>query len=281
MTDNIKIASLILAAGRGSRFVEYSGNKTLLPLVPGESVLEGNNPILLNILNNLPPGPKAIVVNYRKEDVIEATKGLNLTYCIQSELNGTGGALLAARDFLEGQNYEHLIITMGDIPFVARSTYLKLVENLENNSLVVLGFRPGSKRQYGLLETDRDKVKKIIEWKYWKRYPEQRQIELDICNSGIYASKKHDLLNYLCILSSRPHLVQKKINGKLIERQEYFITDLIEYMYEDGLSTGYLIAEDEKEVMGIDDIPALERAQRIFNEIAVVRIPGKSLLPQP
>lgn len=235
---------------------------------------------MLNILSNLPSGPKAVVVNYKKEHVIDATLGLNLTYCIQPELNGTGGALLAARDFLEKQDYEKLIITMGDIPFVNKSTYLALTENLKNHSLVVLGFRPELKKQYGILEIDRDKVRKIIEWKYWNRYSKQTQSKLEICNSGIYASRKNDLLKYLSILSVRPHIVRKKINEKLIDVEEYFITDLVEYMHEDGLSTGYLIAEDEKEVMGIDDIPALMNAQKIFHEFIAVRKPQKNLSPQ-
>ena len=58
-----------MAAGRGSRMREYEGNKTLLPLVPGNSTYEGTQPILVHILKSLPPGPKAIIVNHKKEDV--------------------------------------------------------------------------------------------------------------------------------------------------------------------------------------------------------------------
>lgn len=280
MDNNEKTASLILTAGRGSRFNECSGNKTLLPLVPGKSVFEGSHPILINILKNLPIGPKALVVNHKKEDIIQATFHLKLTYCIQPELNGTGGALLASRDFLEEQEYEKLIITMGDIPFVNKSTYITLIEKLKNYNLVVLGFRPKSKKQYGLLEIDRKNVRKIVEWKYWNQFSKKRQEELQICNSGIYASRKKDLLKYLSALSARPHIVQKNINGKITDKEEYFITDLVEYMYEDGLSTGYIIAEDEKEVMGIDDISALINAQKIFRESSAVRNPEKNLPPQ-
>jgi len=46
--------------------------------------------------------------------------------------------------------------------------------------------------------------------------------------------------------------------------KEYFITDLVEYMHEDGLSTGYILAEDEGEVMGVDDPDALKRVQAIY-----------------
>ena len=96
--------SVIFAAGKGSRMKGFEGNKTLLPLVPGPSPFEGTHPILLQVLNSLPPGPKALVVNYMKKDVIAATRSLNLTYCEQPILNGTGGALMAAREFLENQH---------------------------------------------------------------------------------------------------------------------------------------------------------------------------------
>ena len=260
----MKTASVILAAGRGSRMKGYSGNKTLLPLLPEKSFYEGRHPILFHILANLPPGPKTVVVNHKKDDVIKATRDLGLTYHEQTELNGTGGALLAALAFLKTEDYDRLIVTMGDVPFVKRTTYIEMVRRLKDHELIVLGFRPKSRKQYGVLETDGNQVKKITEWKYWKKYPEKMQQALQICNSGIYAAKKEVLQRYLPVLASRPHSVRKEVNGRLKNVKEYFITDLIEYIHNDGLSVGYILADDEEEVMGIDDLAALTRAQEIY-----------------
>ena len=245
---------------------EFDGNKTLLPLVSEDSPYKGSHPILLQILKSLPHGPKALVVNYKKKEVIDATRDLCLNYCEQPELNGTGGGLLAARTFLERQDCDQLIITMGDVPFVKEATYGALVKNLRDNSMVVLGFQPESKKQYGVLEIKGSQVCKIIEWKYWRKYPEEKQQAFQICNSGIYAAKKETLLRYLLVLASKPHMVQKEIDGELREVQEYFITDLVQYMYDDGLSVGFVISEDEEEVMGVDDLPALLKAQQIFKD---------------
>jgi bifunctional UDP-N-acetylglucosamine pyrophosphorylase / glucosamine-1-phosphate N-acetyltransferase len=263
LEQNSKTASLILAAGRGSRMKGFEGSKTLLPLVPGQTPFEGENPILLEILKNLPPGPKAVVVNHRKEEIIEATKGFDLTYCEQPELNGTGGALLAARKFLEDHDCDHLIITMGDVPLVRPATYSHLVQNLKNNRLTVLGFMPEDKKQYGVLETTDGRVQRIIEWKYWKSYPLERQDSLGICNSGIYAGRNHSILHYLPVLESRPHIVHKEINGSPREVKEFFVTDLVEYLCNDGLPVGYVVG-NETEVMGVDDLSALRTAQEIF-----------------
>ncbi|MBU2498697.1 MAG: NTP transferase domain-containing protein [Proteobacteria bacterium] len=242
----------------------FEGNKTLLPLVAGSSPFQGSRPILINILHSLPPGPKALIVNHKKEEVREATRSLGLTYYEQPELNGTGGALFAARAFLQMREFDHLIITMGDVPFVKEMTYSRLIDELATSEFVVLGFRPVDKKQYGVLEIEGDRVTRIIEWKYWKNYPQKRQKDHPVCNSGIYAAQRAALAKYLPILEGKPHKVLKERNGKVTEIQEFFITDLVACFHQDGLTVGYVITEDEDEVMGIDDLSSLRRAQQLF-----------------
>ncbi len=259
-----EVASIVMAAGRGSRMKGYQGNKTLLPLKPADSMYEGRRPILTYILDNLPLGPKAVVVHHRKADVIEVTSHLELTYCYQPRLNGTGGAILAAADFIAAQRCDNIIITMGDVPFVKKGTYLEMVRLLGRYDMVVLGFCPGDKKQYGVLETESGRVIKITEWKDWKNYPQKKQERLNICNSGIYAMTRDILLRYLPVMAARPQKVRKEINGRMHEIEEFFLTDLVEYMTADGLSVGCLVAENELETMGVDDLEALRLAQKIY-----------------
>ena len=259
-------ASVIMAAGRGSRMKGFEGNKTLLPLIPGESPLEGRDPILLNIIKNLPVGPKAIVVHHREKAVRDATAGLGMTYCRQPVLNGTGGALLAAKDFLRAIGCDRIIVTMGDIPLVRSAAYSSLVRELETVDLAVLGFKPAEKKQYGVLEMVEDRVKRIIEWKYWKDLPEEVRMAHTVCNSGIYAARKKTLLKYLDIMASKPHIVRKEINGRWARVEEVFITDLVALLCGDGLGVSCVMAEDEREVMGVDDLPALKAAQSVYRE---------------
>jgi bifunctional UDP-N-acetylglucosamine pyrophosphorylase/glucosamine-1-phosphate N-acetyltransferase len=257
-------ASIIFAAGKGSRMKGFDGNKTLLPLVPAESPYEGSNPILINVLNSLPPGPKAVVVNHGKEKLIETTRSYGLIYCEQPILNGTGGALLASMEFIENQEYDRLLITMGDVPLVRPSSYERLLNTLAGFNMAVLGFRPKDKKEYGVLEIVKNTVKSIIEWKYWKEFPDDKRGTLNICNSGIYAVRKEVLIRYLDILGKRPHTVIKERDGIMVEVKEFFITDLVQLMYKDGLKVGYVITEDEDEVMGVDDLVSLIKAQEIF-----------------
>ena len=194
MLNDPKTAALLFAAGKGSRMKGFEGNKTLLPLVPGRSSFEGTQPILLHILGSLPPGPKALVIHHRREEIMERTRDLGLHYYVQPDLNGTGGALLSAREFIENGGHDRLIITMGDVPFVRKDSYLNLIRALQRFHLVVLGFVPQDRRQYGVLEVDGDRVKRITEWKYWSTYPAASQKALRICNSGIYAARTGSLI---------------------------------------------------------------------------------------
>ena len=259
-------ASLILAAGKGSRMAGYDGCKPLLPLVPSGIPFEGGRPMLLHIITNLPPGPVAVVVHHRRNQVIRATSGLSLTYCDQTVLNGTGGALLAARDFLERNTASRIIITMGDVPLVTRRTYSDLARELDNYHMVVLAFAPADKKRYGLLEMEGKLVRRIVEWEYWRHFSRSHRDELSLCNSGIYAVRGSTLHRYLPVMQSQPHRVVKHREGTEVTVEEYFITDLVEYLNRDGLPVGCIEAADEQEVMGVDDPDALETAQKLYSE---------------
>lgn len=272
-----EVISVVMAAGRGSRMNAFDGNKTLLPLVPEKGLFEGREPILVHVLRSLPRGGKAVIVHHRAEDVMAATQDFAPTYCRQPELNGTGGALLAVQGFLASQACDRLLITMGDVPFVRPETYARLVGKLDTHEMAALGFQPADRKQYGVLEIDGDRVLRITEWKYWREYPEEKQAALAVCNAGIYAARREVLVRYLSVLESRPQVVQKMRDGKMTAIREYFLTDIVEYMNADGLSVGYVLVEDEMETMGVDDPPALEKAQAYYRRhfMEGAHVPGR------
>jgi bifunctional UDP-N-acetylglucosamine pyrophosphorylase / glucosamine-1-phosphate N-acetyltransferase len=263
-----RAVSIVFAAGKGTRMVGYVGNKTLLPLIPGESAYDGDRPLLLEVLANLPPGPIGIVVNHRAADVMKATKGYSVTHIHQQTTNGTGGALLAARGFLETASENAVVITMGDVPLIRRVTYEKLIKRLENLNLVILAFEPRDRARYGMLEMDGENVLRIVEWKYWHGYSSDKQAKLRFCNAGVYALRRSVLLRYLDRLADQPHQVQKQQGKEWMTIQEYFLTDLVELMSNDGLSTGWVLAGEE-EVGGVDTPEALQKVQMYYQEMVV------------
>lgn len=270
MTKYKKIASIILAAGKGSRMHGYYGNKTLLPLIPGSAESEGSVPMLMHILKTLPEGPKAIIVNHHKEDVIKKTSFPETYHYEQPVLNGTGGAVLSARHFLEKISCPYIIITMGDIPLVSKKTYISLVDKLDHRKMVLLGFVPADKKRYGLCKIREKNVLGIIEWEYWHNFSEEDLRELTVCNAGIYAIKREELLRLADMLEKKPHIVKKISDGKLINKTEYFLTDIVEYLASEGTPAGYVLSENEAEVTGVDDFNALHKVQKEFQKSLII-----------
>jgi bifunctional N-acetylglucosamine-1-phosphate-uridyltransferase/glucosamine-1-phosphate-acetyltransferase GlmU-like protein len=265
MTDSqtLEAVSIVFAAGRGTRMHGYTGNKTLLPLIPGRSAHEGDHPLLLEVLANLPPGPVGIVVNHCAEDVQRATRDFSVAYIPQPITNGTGGALLAARRFLEEATPEAVIITMGDVPLIRRATYVRLLRMLDGEKLAILAFQPRNRAQYGMLEMDGERVLRIVEWKYWHTYSAEEQGGLKFCNAGVYAAKRSVLIDYLDHLAGHPHHVRKQQGDGWVDIEEYFLTDLVELMAGDGLSIGWVTVPEE-EVTGVDTPEALREVQKRY-----------------
>ncbi|ROQ89876.1 NTP transferase domain-containing protein [Desulfosoma caldarium] len=255
-------ASLILAAGKGSRMIGYDGNKTLLPLRPtAHNPYEGSRPMLVEVLENLPLGPKGIVVHHRAEDVRRATSSLGCTYIFQPVTDGTGGALLAARPFLKNLEEKAVIITMGDVPLIRPLTYFRLLEGLRTAHMNVLAFHPEDSAQYGKLEVHEKRVQRIVEWQYWRTM--EGRMQQAPCNAGVYAVDRTVLLEGIEALAQRPHEVRKKRNGRWVVIQEYFLTDLTEIFNAKGLTVTFLLAEPW-EVMGVDTPEALAEVQKIY-----------------
>jgi len=83
--------------------------------------------------------------------------------------------------------------------------------------------------------------------KYWKTYPKERRDTLAL-QLRIYSAEP-GLLALSRRLERSPHTVHKEREGKVIEFQEFFITDIVEFMRGDGLKVGYVVAENEDEIM--------------------------------
>ncbi len=265
VSESEPVASVVFAAGKGSRMVGFDGNKTLLPLIPGASSLyQGDRPMLMEVLGNLTPGPRGVVVNHRAEDVRRIVGEENAVFLHQPVTNGTGGALLAAKPFLESASTEMVVITMGDVPLIRPESYMRLIESLNAATLALLAFEPADKAQYGLLELNGERrVRRIVEWKYWKDYAAERQAGLRYCNAGVYAARRLPLLHYMNVLAGMPHHVEKRRGDRLVTIEEFFITDLVELMSGDGLSVAFTCVPEE-EVAGVDAPESLRRAQERY-----------------
>jgi NDP-sugar pyrophosphorylase family protein len=122
--------AVLLAAGRGKRLGEITA-KTPKPMlaIAGAPLIQH----VVHVLAEAGIAEFAIVVGYLAEQVelwcrnySAANSHLKVTPIRQAELNGTGGAMLAAEPFLKGE--ERFIFGWGDI-LMDRTNYPRFVEH--------------------------------------------------------------------------------------------------------------------------------------------------------
>lgn len=230
--------AIIMAAGKGTRM------QSTLPKVMHKVC---DKPMIAHLLDNLKKcdvDDVVAIVGYGHELIEEAMKG-KCEFALQEPQLGTGHAVMQA-SMLKGKKGKTLVIN-GDCPCIKSSTFDKLFDALEDASMVVLGAKPEDTRSYGRLIINEDgMLEKIVEFKDCN----EEEKKVDVINTGIYAFDNELLFENLLKITN---------NNK---QNEYYITDLVEIFAKQGYPVKAVIAEDEKEVAGINDKIELAQANK-------------------
>jgi bifunctional UDP-N-acetylglucosamine pyrophosphorylase/glucosamine-1-phosphate N-acetyltransferase len=167
---------------------------------------------------------------------------------VQDPPLGTGHAVLAARDAMDGFDGRVLIL-FGDTPLLRPGTMRAMADALaapEAPAVAVLGFRPDDPGDYGRLVTAPDgALEAIVEDR--DATPDEREIGL--CNGGIMAVDGRHLFGLLDRI------------GNDNARSEYYLTDIIALARRDGLGCRVVEIDDAEEVMGVNSRADLARAE--------------------
>jgi len=235
--NDARWAAVILAAGRGKRL---GGDR---PKVLHDV---GGRPMVLWVIDAArAAGAKrtVLVVGHRREDVIAALPD-GVEWVVQEEPRGTGDAARAAEGAFAG--YEgNLWVLSGDVPGVRPRTLRKLAAEHEGAgaSCTVLTMELDKSERYGrVVRDDGGRVARIVE--FADADEEERAVrEL---NSGTYAFRARDLFETL------PRLSDRNAQG------EFYLTDAVRLLIDDGLVVAAVKADDPRECMGGDTPEALE-----------------------
>ena len=241
MTDT-PLAIVVLCAGKGTR-MRSDLPKVMHPLAGRPMVLH-----LLDTAELLAPEKIVVVVGPDMELVTEAVAPHPT--CIQVERDGTGGAVKAARDALEGFTGTVLVL-YGDTPLVAAETMRRAAVACADGAAVsVLGFRPSHFHQYGRLITNADGgLDAIIEAK--DASPEEREVNL--CNSGVMAFDGRHLVGLLDRLDTN--------NAK----NEYYLTETVALARADG-HRAVIVEGMEDELLGVNSRADLAVAEAVVQD---------------
>jgi len=227
-----RLAAVVLAAGKGTR-MKSETPKMLFP-VAGKPMLQH----ILDALCDAGVSEIFVVVGHGSEQIIDAIHG-PITWVQQREQLGTGHALAQAANHLVGYPGDVLVLA-GDAPLLTSSTLIKLraEHRHNNNAATVLSAQVPESTGYGrIVRASNGNVIGIIEEK--DADPVQKTI--NEINSGAYCfnwDKVYPLLNRLNTDNSQG---------------EYYLTDIISLLAQQGQSPGAYIVEDYREVAGIND----------------------------
>ncbi len=234
---------VVLAAGKGTR-IDATGrlSKTLDITFGEQNTLQHSRRYL--------PGdrPDIVVINPQMAARVEKSEsaarllGPNAVFCIQEEMNGTGGALQAALPALGDSDAEWIGVAFGDEPFLARDIFAQtlLSHFLSDADVTLCGKAPETVVDKGGLFFDTDG--KLTGTKEWYDMTETEKQEMwdrwhhgeAYTNTGITLIRKSALMERIGRL--QPHSNRN---------DELHHVDLIRHCYEDGLKTNAFIYRGE------------------------------------
>lgn len=246
---SLDIAVIILAAGKGTR-MKSTRAKVLHEVA--------NLPMIGHVARtaeSLRPERIVIVHGPGGEEVAETAKAActnpgAVTTAIQAEAKGTGHAVQAAENAMQG--FSGLaIVAFGDTPLLREETFAPMIAKAEAGAkIIVMGFEAANPAPYGRLVTDATgALTKIVEAK--DATPEEAAISL--VNGGIMAVHTDILFPLL-----------KKLTPNNAQG-EYYLTDLPALAKADGIATEISIGAEE-DVMGINSRVDLAAAEKVMQQ---------------
>jgi len=244
--------ALILAAGLGSRF--KSQRAKVLHTILGKPMLW----YVLRTLRELNFREIGVVVSHQAEEVkkvFEGEDGIFFFYQ-KNPKGGTADAVISALNFWRDYQ-DYLLVINGDSPLVKVQTiknmqrYMQLVEEYENiklSALLLSGFFPDPTGYGRVVKDHSGNVIKIVEEK--DATIEEKQIRE--INGGVYFFYCPHLLNVLFSIQPSP------------KSGELYLTEAIALMHKKGYAVRSFMAEDQAEVMGVNDRWELAIAENVI-----------------
>lgn len=234
--NNLK--AVILAAGQGTRM------KSKVPKVLHKVLDKTMIDYVIESAQNAGVSELCIVVGHQSAMVKAMIGADRASFVSQKEQLGTGHAVMQAREFIG--NSGNVIVLCGDTPLIKSETIKKLadIHTAEDNSVTVVSVCAENPEGYGRIIRNGNSFDKIVEHKD----TDDEQKKINEINTGVYIFKAEDLTNALNELKNNN------------SQGEYYLTDTLEIIKNKGLNVGIMIADDEKEFLGVNSKLQLSEA---------------------
>ena len=237
------IMAIVLAAGKGTRM--KSDKSKLVHKIYGKELVKR----VVETATKSGVEDIITVVGYKKEQV-EMVLGDTVKYAYQEEMLGTGHAVMQAEEYLKDKNGK-VVVLNGDVPILRPETIKKFIQKSIKNKeyATVLTAIYNNPTGYGRIVRDiGGNITGIVE----EKDATEEQKDIQEINAGIYCFDIQELLKAL-----------KKIEPNNAQ-SEYYLTDVVRIMNEEGLKTGAFIVEDNTEILGVNDKIQLELLTKVL-----------------
>lgn len=247
------ISVAILAAGKGTRMNIPELPKVLVPL--------NDKPLLEYVLEKvelLNSSKTVVILGHEKNKVktfLEENTFSNIHTVLQDPQLGTGHAVHQTKEELKNSNSDVLILC-GDVPLLTLETLKGFIDYHRNkqSKLTVLSAISPEPTGYGRIIRDlKGNFIKIVEE---KDASVEDKLVKEI-NSGTY------LVNSELLFSALSKVNNKNVQG------EYYLTDIVEIIKNDGNEVSAYPTNNIKEIQGINSIEDLQTASKYLNSLSV------------
>ena len=245
----MKIAAVILAAGKGTRMGSANGSE-----IPKVMFRANDKPLIEYSVDNVRKAgveQVVLVVGYKRE-VVEEYMGDAAEYALQEEQLGTGHAAMMAQPNLQGK-VDAVIVCYGDMPLFKPATIKALVEKYQEAdptiAMLTVDFEDPNFWAFGrIIRDDQGYVKAIVEQKDCN----EEQKEIAECNPGFYIFNAEWLWENFAKLSTDN------------AQHEYYLTDMIKIASDQGKKIVAVKVSSEEEVLGVNTPEQLAQAEEII-----------------
>lgn len=245
------INAVILAAGEGKRM------KSKYPKVSHKLC---GKPMVQHVVDSVNAAgicDIVVVVGHMADSVKECIKS-PVRYALQEKQLGTGHAVMCSTELIKGFNGTTLVL-YGDTPLITESTLKSFISYHKNSGFycTVMTAIFEDPTGYGrIIKNSCGNIEKIVE----HRDASDSEKEIKEINSGLYCFDTQKLIEAL------KYVKNNNAQG------EYYLTDVIGVMRDQGHKVGAYMAEDNTEIMGINSRLQLSEVEGIMRRRILNRL---------
>ena len=235
-----KLSVVILAAGKGTRM--YSDLPKVLHKVAGKPMVKH----VIDTAKQLNAAQIHLIYGHGADLLKQRLADEPVNWVFQAEQLGTGHAMQQAAPFFADD--ENILMLYGDAPLITTETLQKLITAKPENGIALLTVNLENPTGYGRIIRQDGNVTAIVE----QKDANAEQLKITEVNTGVMVSDGASFKKWLARLDNNN------------AQGEYYMTDVIGLVNQDGFKVVAVQATDMMEVEGANNRLQMAALERYF-----------------